>query len=49
VLDKPDVKARMTAMGLEVKPSSPEELTELVQKQHKAWGDAILGAGIEPQ
>jgi tripartite-type tricarboxylate transporter receptor subunit TctC len=49
VLDKPDVKARMTAMGVEVKPSSPEELTELVRKQHKAWGDAIAGAGIEAQ
>lgn len=49
VLAKPEVKERMTAMDVEVKPSSPEQLTELVRMQHKAWGDAIKGAGIEPQ
>lgn len=49
VLAKPEVRQRMTAMGLEERPSSPAELTELVVAQQRAWGAAVLGAGIKPE
>jgi tripartite-type tricarboxylate transporter receptor subunit TctC len=49
VLANPEVKQRMTAMGLEVRPSSPKELAELVAFQQRAWGAAVHSAGIAPE
>lgn len=49
VLAKPEVQQRMVAMGLEVRPSSPKELAELVAAQQRAWGAAVHGAGIQPE
>jgi len=48
VLSRSEVQERMKALGLEVKPSSPQELEKLVREQQQAWGDAIRQAGIEP-
>ncbi|MBO9353247.1 tripartite tricarboxylate transporter substrate binding protein [Bordetella petrii] len=48
VLDQPEVRARMAALGLEVKPSSADELARLVADQQRAWGAAIRAAGIDP-
>ncbi|MGJ7498476.1 Bug family tripartite tricarboxylate transporter substrate binding protein [Variovorax sp. RT4R15] len=49
VLASPEVRQRMAAMGLEVRPSSPKELSELVATQQRAWGAAVQGAGIKPE
>lgn len=49
VLANPEVQQRMAAMGLEVRPSSPKELSELVLAQQRAWGAAVHGAGIQPE
>ncbi|MCD0501770.1 Bug family tripartite tricarboxylate transporter substrate binding protein [Bordetella petrii] len=48
VLETPEVKARMGALGLEVKPSSAQDLAQLIVDQQRAWGAAIHEAGIEP-
>lgn len=49
VLANPEVRQRMASMGLEVKPSSPKELADLVAQQQRAWGAAVNGAGIQPE
>ncbi|QRF62606.1 tripartite tricarboxylate transporter substrate binding protein [Variovorax paradoxus] len=49
VLGKPEVRQRMAAMGLEVRPGSPAELAALVQAQQRAWGAAIQAAGLQPE
>jgi tripartite-type tricarboxylate transporter receptor subunit TctC len=49
VLAKPEVQDRMVSMGLEVKPSTPQELAALVQTQQRVWGAAIRDAGIQPE
>lgn len=49
VLDKSEVRQRMASMGLEVRPTSPDELAALVVRQQRAWGDAIRRAGIQPE
>ncbi|HYG45875.1 MAG TPA: tripartite tricarboxylate transporter substrate binding protein [Bordetella sp.] len=48
VLNKTEVKKRMAALGLEVKPSSAQDLAKLVEDQQQAWGAAIRDAHIDP-
>lgn len=48
VLDQLNVRQRMAALGLEVKPSNALELGKLVEYEQQAWGAAIRAAGIEP-
>jgi tripartite-type tricarboxylate transporter receptor subunit TctC len=49
VLSKDEVRQRMGAMGLEVRPSGPKQLAELVAQQQRAWGAAIQAAGLQPE
>ena len=49
VLANGEVRQRMAAMGMEVKPSSPQQLAELIAVQQRAWGAAIREAGIQPE
>lgn len=45
-LNNPELKKRMIELGIEVRPSSPEELATIVKEQQQAWGAAIRGADI---
>ncbi len=47
VLAQADVKARLLELGIEARPSSPEELMTLFKADVKKWGDVIVAAGIE--
>jgi tripartite-type tricarboxylate transporter receptor subunit TctC len=47
VLAQADVKQRLLALGIEARPSSPEELMTLFKADVKKWGDVIVTAGIE--
>ena len=49
VLALPEVRQRMLAMGMEVKPGSPRDLARLVAEQQRAWGAAIRAANIQPE
>lgn len=49
VLAKPEVRQRMISMGMEVHPGTPQELSQLVADQQRAWGAAIHAAGIQPE
>jgi tripartite-type tricarboxylate transporter receptor subunit TctC len=47
VLALPDVKQRLLDMGIEARPSSPEELMTLFKADVKKWDAVIVKAGIE--
>jgi tripartite-type tricarboxylate transporter receptor subunit TctC len=47
VLALPDVKQRLLELGIEARPSSPEELMTLFKADVKKWDDVIINAGIE--
>src|SRR5215472_1544741 len=47
VLAQPDVRQRLLEIGIEARPSSPEELMTLFNADVKKWGDVIVTAGIE--
>jgi tripartite-type tricarboxylate transporter receptor subunit TctC len=47
VLALPDVKRRLLELGIEARPSSPEELTTLFKADVRKWDDVIAHAGIE--
>lgn len=47
VLAQPDVKRRLLEMGIEARPSSPDELMTLFKADVKKWDDVIVKAGIE--
>jgi tripartite-type tricarboxylate transporter receptor subunit TctC len=47
VLAQADVKQRLLEIGIEARPSSPEELMTLFNADVKKWRDVIASAGIE--
>jgi tripartite-type tricarboxylate transporter receptor subunit TctC len=49
ILERDDMKARLLALGLEVRTSRPEYVTELVKSEIAKWGPVVRDAGIEPQ
>jgi tripartite-type tricarboxylate transporter receptor subunit TctC len=49
IIDNPEIKAKMAAMGFEAFSSSPEELGDFVKVQLVKWTKMIKDAGIEPE
>src|SRR5262249_41574043 len=49
IIDDPDVKGRLGAVGFEAFSSTPEELDEFVRVQLVKWTQMIKDAGIEPE
>jgi tripartite-type tricarboxylate transporter receptor subunit TctC len=49
IIDDPDVKLRLGAVGFEASSSTPEELGEFVKVQLVKWTQMIKDAGIEPE
>jgi len=49
IIDNPETKAKIAAMGFEAFSSSPEELGEFVKVQLAKWTKMIKDAGIEPE
>jgi tripartite-type tricarboxylate transporter receptor subunit TctC len=47
VLAQADVKQRLLELGIEARPSSPDELMTLFKADVKKWGAVIVTAGIE--
>jgi len=47
VLALPDVKQRLLELGIEARPSTPDELMTLYKADVKKWDAVILKAGIE--
>ena len=49
IIDSPDTKSRMAALGFEAFSSTPQELDEFVKLQLVKWTKMIKDAGIEPE
>lgn len=49
IVEKPEVKARLTELGMEPFSGTPEELDTFVRDQLVLWTRLIKEAGIEPQ
>ena len=47
VLAQADVKRRLLELGIEARPSTPDELMTLFKADVKKWDDVIVKAGIE--
>lgn len=48
VLALPDVKAKLTAMGMELAPQAPAEFDRYVAAEFVKWAKVMKSAGIEP-
>jgi tripartite-type tricarboxylate transporter receptor subunit TctC len=48
-LAKPEVKARLAALGLEPAPLTPAEFADFIKKEIAKWTKEVREAGIEPQ
>ena len=49
ILSRPDMKARLASVGVEVDPLGPEAFGRFVREQIERWGRVIRAAGIEPE
>jgi len=49
IIDNPEVKRSIAAMGFEAFSSTPEEFGEFVRVQLGKWGKMIKDAGIQPE
>ena len=49
VLGRADIRQKLEALGLDVRPSRPDELNQLVKAEIQKWGQVVKAAGIEPQ
>ena len=48
-LRAPGMKERLTAQGMEVAGSTPEEFTSLIKSETEKWAKVIKAAGIKPE
>ena len=46
-LNDPQAQARLSAMGLEITPGSPAQMTDFVVRERKKWGAVIQASGIK--
>jgi tripartite-type tricarboxylate transporter receptor subunit TctC len=49
VMQRPDVRDRITALGFELAGSTPDEMGVFLQEQLLAWGRAFRDAGMTPE
>ena len=48
ILQQPEVKDRLTELGLDPSSSSPQALGDYMRKEHARWAVIIKTAGIKP-
>lgn len=48
-LNLPDVRRRLGNLGLEVRPSSPDAVNQLIKSEITKWATVVKAAGIEAQ
>ncbi len=49
ILNLPEVKERLSAIGLEANPQGPEALNQLIQQDSKRWSKLIEDTGIKAE
>jgi tripartite-type tricarboxylate transporter receptor subunit TctC len=48
ILSEPDVAQRLSKMGADPAPGTPDELARYMRADHERWNKVIKGAGIKP-
>nr|MBF0684584.1 tripartite tricarboxylate transporter substrate binding protein [Pseudomonas sp.] len=49
IVNDPDTKARLAALGFDAFSGTPEDFARFVQEQYVLWGDLIKAANIAPE
>jgi tripartite-type tricarboxylate transporter receptor subunit TctC len=49
VMDQPELKTRLTNMGVDIGGNSPTEFAQFVRDEFDKWGKAIKASGMTPQ
>jgi putative tricarboxylic transport membrane protein len=49
IMNRPEVRARILALGAEPTPSDAAAFAKLVDRQYEIWGQKVKDAGIEPE
>ena len=49
VLNRTDIRKRLETLGLDVRPSKPDDVNQLVKTEIQKWGQVVKAARIEPQ
>jgi tripartite-type tricarboxylate transporter receptor subunit TctC len=49
ILNLPEVKEKLSAIGLEANPQGPEALNQLIQQDSKRWSKLIEDTGIKAE
>ena len=49
ILQRPDVRARFAADGVEALGSTPEEFGAYIKSEIERWGRVIKAAGVRPE
>lgn len=49
VLEEPAVKDKLAEQGIETRPTTPQEMTRLVENDTARWASVIKNAGIKPE
>jgi tripartite-type tricarboxylate transporter receptor subunit TctC len=49
ILNLPEVKEKLSAIGLEANPQGPEALNQLIQQDSKRWSKLIEEIGIKAE
>ena len=45
----PEVKSALTSQGMEIAPSTPQEMAALMKRDSKRWADVVKQAGIKAE
>ena len=46
-LSAPDTAQRITSLGQEIAPSSPEDFAKLIRREHERWGKVVKASGAK--
>jgi len=49
ILQQPDVRARITGLGAEITPNTPEEMVAIMRKDAQRWGRIIPTTGMKSE
>jgi tripartite-type tricarboxylate transporter receptor subunit TctC len=49
IMAMPEVRAKLTTMGMEIAPQSPAEFDRFVAAEYAKWAKVMAAAGIKPE
>jgi tripartite-type tricarboxylate transporter receptor subunit TctC len=49
VLNLPDVRERLTGLGYQIKPTTPDEMRHIMNAEYEKWGKVVKAVGIQAE